>query len=67
VILRQQKLSKNKNRNLAADDSEYWGRIIPGDLKDRAVNEVVGEEMVLGKGNASRREHLELNRLWPSA
>jgi hypothetical protein len=34
--------------NLANDDSEHWGRVIPVDLKYRAVNEVVEEEMVLG-------------------
>jgi hypothetical protein len=33
-----------EGRNLANDDSEYWGRVIPVDLKDRAVNEVVEEE-----------------------
>jgi hypothetical protein len=46
---------------------EYWGRVFPVDLKDLAVNEVVEEEMILVQGNASRREHSELNRLWPSA
>jgi hypothetical protein len=34
--------------NLANDDSEYWGRVILVDLKDRAANEVVEEEMILG-------------------
>jgi hypothetical protein len=37
-----------EDRNLADDDSEYWGRVIPGELKDRAVNEVVEEEIVHG-------------------
>jgi hypothetical protein len=33
--------------NLADDASEYWGREDPDDLKDRAVNDVVEEDMVL--------------------
>jgi hypothetical protein len=34
--------------NLANDDSEYWGRVNPVDLKDLAGNEAVEEEMILG-------------------
>jgi hypothetical protein len=34
--------------NLANDDSEYWGCVIPVDLKDLAVNEVVEEAIIFG-------------------
>jgi hypothetical protein len=34
--------------NLANDYSEYWGCVIPVDLKDLAVNEVVEYEIILG-------------------
>jgi hypothetical protein len=37
-----------KDRNLADDDSEYWGRANPDDLKHRAVNDVVEDHMILG-------------------
>jgi hypothetical protein len=47
-IARSKAQLKLEERNLANDDSEYWGRVIPVDLKDLAVNEVVEEEMILG-------------------
>jgi hypothetical protein len=37
-----------EGHNLADGESEYWGRENPDDLKDRAVNDVVEEDMVLG-------------------
>jgi hypothetical protein len=40
-----------EDHNLADDDSENWRRVIPGDLKDCVVNEVVEEEMPLGIRN----------------
>jgi hypothetical protein len=47
-IARSKAQLKLEERNLANDDSEYWGRVIPVDLKDLAVNEVVEGKMVLG-------------------
>jgi hypothetical protein len=37
-IARSKARQELEGRNLANDDSEYWGRVIPVDLKDRAVN-----------------------------
>jgi hypothetical protein len=69
VTFREQKPAQQEleGLNLADGESEYWGRKNPDDLKDRAVNDAVEEDMFLAQGNTSRREHLELNRLWPSA
>jgi hypothetical protein len=53
-IARSKAQLKLEERNLANDDSEYWGRVIPVDLKDLAVNEVVEEKMVLG---TRKRKH----------
>jgi hypothetical protein len=46
---------ESEDRNLVADDSEYQGRFIPGDLKDRAVNEVVEEETVFDTRKRKQR------------
>jgi hypothetical protein len=38
-----------KDHNFADGESEYWGRETPDDLKDRAVNDAVDDDMVLCK------------------
>jgi hypothetical protein len=66
-IARSKAQQELEDCNLANDDSEYWGCVIPVDLKDLAVNEVVDEEMILGIRKRKQTKLLELNRLWPSA
>jgi hypothetical protein len=47
--LREEKPSKNyRIAILLMMTLEYWGHVIPGDLKDRAVNDVVEDYMILG-------------------